>query len=654
MLGRSLVLDGEAHTIVGVMPPDFRFAPFWATRTELWAPLSLAPRATSRGGQSLRVFARLAPGATLDAARADVGAVAARLEREFPGTNRDVAVVPLKEKVVGDVRPTLLVLLGAVELRAAHRVRERRAHAARARQRARARSWRCAPRSARRGPTSCGRRSSRACCSPSAAARSACSSARSACARSRAWRPSDLPRLERVHRRRARSSASRWAVSLLTGVACGSLPALRGAAEGASETLRDGARGATEGARQHAHAARARRVGVRARRRAARRARGCMMRSVAAIQAVDPGFDPRGVLSAAVSITGTAEAEPGRREAFYPALAARLAAMPGVRAASAINHVPLVGDVWGTSIAAEGQPRAANGDEASATYRVVLPEYFRTMGIRLREGRDVAASDRRGATDVVVINEALARRLWPNESALGRRLTLDDADTPRPTWRTVVGVVANVVRGDWTEPAAPEVYVPLLQDAAYLERPGSAFTAMTYVVRADGDAAALAPPLRAAVWSMNGDAPVSEVRTMAEAVAEATARPRFVLRLLVAFAVVAAVLAAVGLYGVTSYIVSRRTREIGVRTALGATRGHVVRLVVGEAFGLVLVGLAIGAVGARALTRFMSGLLYGVTAGDPLTFAGVLLALVAVALAAAYGPARRALRADPLTALRMD
>ncbi|AHG93761.1 permease (plasmid) [Gemmatirosa kalamazoonensis] len=649
-LGATVRLDGEPYTVVGVMPPTFRFAPFWATRSELWAPLALGARAESRGGQSLRVFARLAPGATLDAARADVASVAARLEREFPGTNRDVAVVPLTEKVVGDVRPMLLVLSGAVTLVlliAGANV----AHMLLARGSARAREM--AVRGALGATRTALVRQLLAESVVLAAAGGALGLALGAAGVRAlvALAPAGLPRVDTVHLD-WRVAVATIVVALLTGVACGVVPALRGAADGVSGTLRDGARGTTAGRRQH----RGRRALI-----ASEFALSCvllvgaglMIRTVAAMQAVDPGLDPRGVLTAIVSVTGSAEATPGRRAAFYEGLVARLAALPGVRAAGAINHVPLAGDEWGMHVTAEGRPVAPGVEAPTATFRVILPGYLRAMGIRVREGRDVAATDRVGATEVVVVNEALARRLWPGESALGKRLTLDGPEDHPPT-RTVVGVVRDVVRGEWTEGPQPEAYVPFLQSESYLERPSGAFSAMSIVVKTDGDPARLAPALRAAVASVDRDLPVSEVQTMERIVADATARPRFVLVLLGAFAAVAALLAAVGLYGVTSYAVSRRVREIGVRVALGAARGRVVRLVLGEALGLVALGIALGTLGALAAARLMAGLLFGVGAADPLTFVGVPVLLSIVALAAALGPTRRATAVAPTVALRAE
>jgi putative ABC transport system permease protein len=275
------------------------------------------------------------------------------------------------------------------------------------------------------------------------------------------------------------------------------------------------------------------------------------------------------------------------------------------------------------------------------------------MRIALREGRDVSDADRMGTTGVVVVNESLARRLWPGRRAVGRRITLDGGAADA-TWLTVVGVTADVVRGEWTAPPEAEVYVPYLQSRPHLERDGSPFSTMSLVVRTAGEPESLAPALRAAVASLDPDVPLAEVQAMETVVRRATARPRFVLLLLASFAVVAATLAAVGLYGVTSYVVAQRTSEIGVRMALGARRGDIARLVVGESLGLVGAGVLVGLAGAAGVARLMGGLLYGVQPRDPATFVTVPLVLAAVALLAAWAPTLRAARTDPQLAMRAE
>ncbi|HLN58254.1 MAG TPA: FtsX-like permease family protein, partial [Thermoanaerobaculia bacterium] len=286
-------------------------------------------------------------------------------------------------------------------------------------------------------------------------------------------------------------------------------------------------------------------------------------------------------------------------------------------------------------------------------YRVVLPGYFATMGIPMLRGRDIAESDDLRAPGVVVINEWLAKRHWPGEDPIGKRITFDDQDKD-PYWLTVVGVVKNTVRDEWAAAAQGEVYLAYLQHHRYLEAPSSQYAYLTFVVRTTADPAALAPAARRAVWSIDPRVTISQVQTMEEVVAQANARPRFYLLLLATFAGVALILAAVGIYGVISYSVSRRRHEIGLRMALGAGQRDVLRLVVRQGMRIALAGAGAGLAGALLLTRLMSALLYGVGSNDPVTFVLVTLTLTAVALVASYIPARRATRIDPLVALRHE
>lgn len=360
-----------------------------------------------------------------------------------------------------------------------------------------------------------------------------------------------------------------------------------------------------------------------------------------------------------VSFTGSAKGAPGRRVAFVEQLLERVRTIPGVERASAINHAPIAGDQWGLSFYVEGRSVPKAGDAPAATYRVVVPGYFATMGIPMVSGRDLSWSDHMEAPPVVVIDEFMARKYWPGESAIGKRISFDRPNAAT-RWFTVIGVVKNAVRSDWTAPAAEEVYVPWLQERDYMTSSGAHDGYLTLVVRAHCgasstcDAASLIPQIRAVVWSFDRDVPVASARTMSEIVASANARPRFTLVLLAAFAAVALLLATIGVYGVMSYAVSRRAQEIGVRLALGATPGAVTRMVVGEGMAVALTGAAAGLIGALLLTRTMTSFLYGVRPTDAWTFGIVSGLLAAAALGATYLPARRAARTDPVDALRAD
>jgi putative ABC transport system permease protein len=649
VVGKPISLDGEPYTVVGVMPPDFRFAPFWATQAELWVPLDLAPRSARRDVSSLRVFARLAKGVSLAAARQEVAAVTGALEREFPGTNREVRVVPLQEKVVGDVRPILLVLVGAVALvllLACANV----ANMLLARSSARRREMALrAAIGASRG------RTLRQLLTESLVLAAAGGAAGvglgiAALRLLVALAPPETPRLVEVRLDPAILLVT-LSASVLTGLVFGLAPALQGSATRLQDSLKEG--GSAGAGRETGWLRRTLVAAEVAIALVLLVGAGLMVRSLLALQSIDPGFDPRGVVAMEVSVAGTGQAAPGRRLVLYPQILERLRALPGVRAAGAINHLPIAGDIWGFPYRIEGRPAPPPGESPVATYRAVLPGYFDAMRLPILRGRDVAAADGPSAPGVVLVNEYLAKRVWPGEDPIGKRIDLDGSEES-PAWVTVIGVVKNAVRAEWSDPPDDEVYVSALQRRGLMESPEAQAGYLTFVVRTDGDAGALAPSLRAAVAEIDRTLPVSEVQTMEHVVSVATARPRFQALLLAIFAAVAAALAAAGIYGVMSYVVSRRTREIGVRMALGAGASEVLGLVVGEAMGVAAAGAAAGLAGALLLTRLMRSVLYGVRPGDPPTYAAVAVLLLAIACAASYVPARRAARIDPVEALRQD
>ncbi len=649
VIGRPITLNGETYTVIGVMPRGFKFAPFWATKAQLWAPLVLSDRADNWHGRSLRIFARLKPGVSLQQAQAEMATITARLEQAYPGTNEDVKVISLKEKVVGNVRPALLVLLtavGFVLLIACANV----AHMLLARSAARHKEI------AIRAALGAGRGRViqqflteslwLALLGGGAGLLLAFWGIRALVALS----PAELPRVETV--------GLDWhvllfvlGVTLLAGLVFGLVPALRAAAPNLSDTLKQGERGSSEGIRRN----RLRSLLVASEFTFALVllvGAGLMIRSFVALQNIDPGFNPHNLLSVVVSVTGTKEAAPGERPLFYQQLLERIRQVPEVQSASAINHLPLGGDIWGFSFHIEGQPVPPPSETPTAAYRVVLPGYAKTMNLPVLRGRDINDHDTLNAPGVVVVNEFFARRYWPKEDAIGKRITLDDVKN-NPQWLTVVGVVKNSLRSEWTEPAAEEIFLPYLQNRDYLEVPAPQFTYLTLVVRG-GNPKAMATIIRGMVESVDKNVVLSEVQTMDQVVAEATAEPRFYLLLLAAFAAVALTLAAVGIYGVMSYSVSRRTQEIGIRMALGAQTSQVISMIVGQGALLASGGVVAGLVGALAVTRLMSGLLYGVRPNDPVTFIAVAAVLSAVALIASYIPARRATKVDPMVALRHE
>jgi putative ABC transport system permease protein len=454
-----------------------------------------------------------------------------------------------------------------------------------------------------------------------------------------------LPRLENVDVD-GRVLLASFLVSLFTGLLAGLFPAFEGAAAGTAAALKEGGRGSTSGPASErlrgflvaSEIALALVLAVGA---------GLMMRSFVALQSIDPGFEPRGVLSLVVSIA-SGDTSPATRNVFYPQLLERIAALPGIRSVSAINHLPLVGDLWRWSFWVEGRPMPKPGEGQRATFRAVLPGYFRTMGIALLRGRDVAATDAAEAPGVVIVNDTLARQIWPGEDAVGKRITLDDPAERGAKWLTVIGVARNAKRGEWTESPGNELYTPLLQTSV------SYLSYMTLVVRGDSDPARLQAPIREVIRAADSRATVSQVLTMDGVVAAANGQPRFYLTLFAAFAALALALAAVGIYGVMSYLVSRRSHEVAIRMALGAKPADVVRLVVGEGMHTAAVGALIGIGAALALSRVMRAVLYETEPTDPATFVLGTSLLALVALLANYLPARRATRIEPLAALRHD
>ena len=651
VIGRTIEFNAEPYTIIGIMPAGFRFAPFWATRAEVWGPLPLNPN--DRVVNSKRLFARLKPGVTLEQARAEMANITARLEKEFPGTNRDVIVKPLKEQVVGDVRPALLVLLGAVGfvlLIACTNI----AHMMLARATAREREI---------------------------AVRTALGASRARILRQiftesallalvggivgvlianwglrglLAWAPDEITQFGSITLD-SRVLTFALAISIVTGMAFGLAPALQSSALNVIDSLKEGSRGT--GVSRHSSRVRSLLVSSEfALALVLLAGAGLMIRTFSALSAIDPGFNPHHLLTMIVSVAGAKDTAATDRSLFYQGALEQIQALPGVISASAINHLPLAGDDWDLPFFIEGRPMPRRGEGPDGTYRVVLPRYFRAMNIGVQRGRDFTDHDNQSAPDVVIINEFLANRYWPEEDPIGKRIAvgLDQNGNPSTQWLTIVGITQNVVRRDWNAPADGEYYLPFLQSPGYT---GGAFPFskyMTLVVRTASEAAAQTSDVENAIRSQDKTVTISEVQTMEEVVAEANAQPRFYLYLLAAFAAVALVLAAVGIYGVMSHSVSRRTHEMAVRMALGAQRVEVTRMVIRDSMVLAMIGGAVGLIGALALTPMMKSLLYGVRATDPATLAIAAGVLGFIALLASYIPARRATKVDPIVALRYE
>jgi putative ABC transport system permease protein len=654
VLGRPIVLDGNGYVIVGVMPQDFQFAPFWATKAELWVPGVFGP-GVHAGGGSLRIFARMKDGVPLKQARAEIASISGRLEQQFPGTNRNVVVTPLKEKVVGPIETPLLVLLAAVAFvllitcanvahmllaRAATRQKEIAVRAALG---------------ARRG------RIIRQVLTESLLLGSvggvlglliAVLGTRALIVMS----PPNIPRVQTVSID-LHAALFLFAATILTSIGFGLVPALQASAVNVNDTLKEGGRSGSEGVRRN-HLRSLLVVSEFALALMLLIGAGLMIRTFAALTAVDPGFNPHNLISMIVSVAGSKEADAGRRELFYRQLIERVRSFPGVQAAGAINHLPLAGDLWGWHFAIEGRPKPRPGEAPGAVYRMVTPGYFAAMRLPIVRGRDITDSDNATAPGVIIINERAASQYWPGEDPLGKRVSFDDDTTSPKTWLTIIGIAKDAKQDSWTDKATPEAYLAAFQNHDYLGDSGTEASKhmnyITLVVRTAGDPAAAASPMREAAWSFDRNLAISQVVTMDGVVSEANAQPRFETMLLSIFAAVALVLAAVGLYGVISYSASRRTHEIGVRMSLGATRQDILLLVIRQGVWLAVAGSIAGLAGALLLSRLMAGLLYGVQPTDPVTFAGVAVGLGAVAMLACYVPARRAMHIDPMAALRYE
>ena len=584
-------------------------------------------------------------GVPLAAARAEIAAVTGLLELQYPGTNRHVRVTPLKENVVGKVETPLLIVLcgvGFVLLIACANV----AHMLLARTADRQREI------AVRTALGAGRGRVMAqfltenlllaALGATAGLLLALWGVRALVALS----PADIPRVDSVAMD-GRAILFLLAITVVTAALFGLVPAMQATAGNLSAALKEGGRGGSDGVRRNrlrgflvaSEFALAFMLLIGA---------GLMIRSFFALQAVNPGFDPHHVLSLVVSVAGSREAPEGRREVFYRELLERVRNVPGVESAGAINHLPLAGDLWGWNFTIEGRPQPRPGDEPLAVYRVAMPGYFETMRLPILRGRAIAATDDAGQPGVVVINQRAANRYWPGEDPLGKRIAM-----PSGTY-SIVGISADARQEDWADEPAPEIYLAALQNREFLGAADSHISYTTLVMRTAGNPAGLASSVKATVWAMDRNLPISQVLTMDKAVADATAEPRFLALLLAVFAAVALLLAAVGIYGVMSYAISRRTHEIGIRLSLGATRADVLRMVLRQGMAQALAGSLVGIAGALLLARLMARMLYGVRPNDPLTFGMVAIMLGAAALLAICVPARRATRIEPMVALRQE
>ena len=634
LVGQTLSLNGQPHTIIGVMPPGFQFP----NQTEIWKPLVPdAQLRTARGAFWLPVIGRLKPGVTRAQAQAEMAGIAQHLEEQYPNSNRGfgVNVVLLHEQLVGKLRTALWVLLGAVAcvlLIACANVANLLLARAAARQKEIALR---AALGASRG------RVVRQLLTESVllAALGGVSGlllARWGLDALVALAPSDLPRAESITIDQ-RVLFFTLGLSLLTGVVFGLAPALQSSKLGLSEVLKEGGR-STGGGGQRTRSALV--VAEIALALVLLVSAGLLLRSSWRLQQVNPGFNPERVLKVRLSLPPSKYREGVQAAAFYQQLLERLRALPGVQAAGVTSSVLLNKVHSSSGILIEGRP-APNGPRPELPMDSVSPGYFQVLDMPLVQGRQFNEQDKADGLPVAIVNETMARRFWPNEDPLGKRFNFGDGGR----WWTVVGVVRDSRRQGLDAPIRIESFLP------HAQRP---LGAMEVVLRTTDNPLAMTRTVRSAVWSLDGDLPVSEIQSVEQMLGARVAPRRFNLLLLGLFAFVAMLLAAVGIYGVMSYGVTQRTHEIGIRMALGAGPGAVLKLVVGHGMLLTLLGVAAGLAAAFALTRLMTTLLFGVSATDPLTFSLIALLLLLVALLACWIPARRATRVDPMIALRCD
>ena len=648
VVGQQIRLGSTSATVVGVLPEGFRF-PAAARRTEFLRPLAqaLGEATKRRSAYNLRVVARLKPGVTPAQAEAEMRAVGARLEQQYPdeGFRLGARMLTLHEATVGRVRTSLLVLLGAVGLvlliacanvanlllaRAAARYREMAIRVALGASRLRV---------VRQLLTES---LLLAVLGGTGGVLLALWGVDLLIAAS----PLDIPRLKDTGLD-AGVLAFTAGVTLLTGIVFGLAPALQASRVELHETLKEGGRSATEGKGRHrlrgllvvAEVALSLVLLVGA---------GLLARSFARLSEVNPGFDPQNVLTTGISLAKAKYPGAAEQRVAFDEILGRVRALPGVESAAFIYPLPFGGSSTANTFLIAGRTTPRPEDKPSSNYRLVSADYFKTLAVPLRRGRAFDNHDAANAPLVVIVNESFARRFFAGADPVGQHIVIErgDSDEVQQPEREIVGVVGDVHSEGLDVAAGPEFYVPYSQaPEAYMD----------LVVRTSAaNAAGMGTALRDAIRQVDREQYVPAVEPVTQLIADSFARRRFDALLTGLFAAVALLLASLGIFGVTAYTVTQRTHEIGVRMALGAQRGDVLRLVLGQGLRLVLCGLALGLAASLALTRVLADLLYGVTPTDPLTFAAVALLLTFVALLACYLPARKATKVDPMVALRYE
>ncbi|HKY27255.1 MAG TPA: ABC transporter permease [Pyrinomonadaceae bacterium] len=636
IIGTKVMMSGESTTIVGVMPPGFDYP----AQSEAWAPFALDPKDQPRDNRFVNVTARLKPGVTIDQAQAELNIISQRLAQSYTETNTDwgVKLTNLRDSLVDNLRTSLFILLGAVALvlliacanvanlllaRAAFRQKE-------------------------------------------IAVRTALGASRLRIVRQLlteslllsivsgiiglllsiwltrlliAINPPNSPRFDEIGFD-TNVFLFTLAVTILTAFLFGLAPALQLSRPAMNETLKEGgrqgsfARNRTGSVLMVTEIAFSFMLLVGA---------GLLIKSFVRLSEIDPGFNPDNVLTMRMTLPSGKYQQGEPRAQIYNQILESVKSTPGVESAGATLSLPLRGDTYqvGRSVIREGRPETPS-ESTNAMFVAVTPDYFRTLQIPLKSGRLFADTDNFQSPKVIIINERMARELWPGENVIGRNIKVwRDEKFPRE----IVGVVGDV-KPSLDEESPTQMYVPYAQDGTW----GS----LSLAVRTNGEPTALSGAVRNAVRSVEKGVPLYNLKTMDDVVATSAAPRRTPMLLFTAFAGVAMLLAMLGIYGITTYYVTQRTHEIGIRMALGAQLRDVLRLVLSRGMLLAVVGVGVGLVGAFLLTRYLTTMLFGVQPIDPLTFAAVSVVLIAVALIACYIPARRATKVDPVIALRYE
>ena len=633
-VGQTITLNDQSYTVIGVAPPNLQVP----SETEVWMPLALDTW-KSRVAHFLSVMARLKPGVKIEQARAEMNTLARRLSEEFRETDAGwgVSIIPLHEQAVGSVRKSLLVLFGAVGfvlliacvnmanlMLAQATVREKEF-----------------------------------------AIRAALGANRSRLIRQllteslvlsltggliglllplwsadllRSFNPYGIPRLNEVSLD-ARVIIFAFVISTVTGVLFGLLPALQTSKLNLNEMLKEGGRSSATSL------GRSLRSGLIVVEVALvimlLIGAGLLIRSFLRLQAVKPGFNPQNLLTVQLTLPA-AKYKKLQRTAFADQVLQRVSNLPAVQSAGVSTRLPLSPTNAIFRFTVEGAPPLSSAELPTTEYRAISDNYFAAMSIPILKGRAFTPQDQGDGSGAVVINQTMAHRFWPNADPVGKRLSVEG---PQGPWLTIVGVVGDVKHFGLEAEVKPEMFAPYRQDP---------WPNLFLVVRTSTDPVSLAAAVRKEVWAVDKDLPVYNIKTMDQRLSDSTAARRFNMLLLSLFALTALTLAAVGIYGVISYSVTQCTQEIGIRLALGAQAADIFKLVIGQGLTLVLAGVVIGLAGAFALTRVMSSLLFGVGAADPITFVMVSVIMIGVALLACYLPARRAMKIDPIIALRFE